>query len=63
MCATLKATVFVYFVRMFNFIVNIVSTKPKHKNENKKFDIDAFDLQEIKRVGQSFYILTFFSLI
>ena len=27
----------------------------------KQIDIDAFDLQEIKRVGQSFYVLTFFN--
>ena len=30
-----------------------------HENENKQMDIDAFDLQEIKRAGQSLYVLTF----
>ena len=54
-CAKLKVKVSVYFVtRMFSFILNIVSTKPKHKNENRKIDFDAFYLQEIKRVGAVF---------
>ena len=37
---------------MFSFIVNI---KNLYKTENRKIDFDAFYLQEIKRVGQSFY--------
>ena len=28
-----------------------------------RFDFDAFDLQEIKREGQSFYILTIFVIL
>ena len=60
-CTKLKVKVSVYFITsMFIFILNIVSTKPKHKNKNRKIDFDAFYLQEIKRVGQSFYILTIF---
>ena len=54
-CAKLKVKLSVYFVpSMFSFIANIVSTKPKNKNENRKIDFDEFYLQEIKRVGQSF---------
>ena len=64
-CAKLKVKIFVYFVTsMFSFILNIVSIKLKHKNENRNIDIDAFYLQEIKRVGQSFlYCDNFYSLI
>ena len=48
-CAKLKVKISVYFVTsMFSFILNIVSTKLKHKNENRKIDFDAFYLQEIK---------------
>ena len=43
---------------MYISILNIGSTKLLHKNKNKQEDKDAFDLQIIKRVGQSFYILT-----
>ena len=60
-CAKVKVKESVYFTTsMFSFILNIVSPKPEHKNENRKIDFDAFFLQEIKRVGQSFYILTIF---
>ena len=48
---------------MFSVILNIVSTKPKHKTYNRKIDLDAFYLQEIKRVGQSLYFDNFYSLI
>ena len=41
-------------------ILNIVSTSLQHGNKN--MDTDAFDLQEIKGVGQSLYVLTFFIL-
>ena len=40
---------------MFSFISNIVSTNLLHENVNKQMDTDAFDLQDIVRVGQSFY--------
>ena len=57
----LTVKVSVYFVTsMFSFILNIVSKKPKHKNDNRKIDFDTFYLQEIKTVGQSFNILTNF---
>ena len=50
----------VYFVTsVFSFILNIVSTNLYHENENKQTDTNIFDLQEIKRVGQSFHVLTF----
>ena len=64
-CAKMKVKVSVYFViNIFSFILNIVSTKAKHKNENRKIDFDALYLQEIKRVGQSFYTVdNFCSLI
>ena len=45
---------------MFYLILNNVPTHLWH--ENKYTDIDASDLQVIKRVGQSFYTLTFFIL-
>ena len=45
MCANLKVKISVYFVtNMFSFILNIVSTKPKHKYENRKIDFDTFYL-------------------
>ena len=53
----------VYFVTCVQkLLFNIVSTKLQHKNINKQKDRDAFDLQIIKRIGQSFYILTIFIL-
>ena len=49
---------------MFSFILNIVLTKPKHKNENKKINFNTFYLQEIKKSGADFlYFDIFFSLI
>ena len=58
-CETLKYKIMVYFVTsVHKMISNIVSSKLKHKNINKQKD--AFDIQNIERVGQSFYILTFF---
>ena len=58
-CAKLKVKVSVYFVTsMFSFILRIVSTKPKHENENR-IDFDAFYLQEIKNSGAVFFIYTF----
>ena len=51
-CAKLLVKISVYFITsMFSFTFNIVSIKPKHKNEKRKVDLDAFCLQEIKRVG------------
>ena len=62
-CAKLNVKVSVNFViNMFGFIINFVSTKQKHKKENGKIYFDAFYLQEIKRVGQSFIPLTIFIL-
>ena len=59
----LKIKITVYFVTsVFSFILKIVSTNLWHENESKLIDTDAFDLQEIKRVGQSFYVLTLFIL-
>ena len=57
MCAEMKIKISVYFVKKgvwFHF-KEICSMKM----ENKQMDTDAFDFQEIIRVGQSFYILTF----
>ena len=54
-CAKLKFKISLYFVTSMS---RLIFTKPKHKNENRKIDFDAFYLQEIERVGQSFYILT-----
>ena len=63
-CAKKIVNVLLYFVtNMFSFILNIVSTKLLQKNENRLIDFDAFDLQEIKRVGQPFYIFILYSLI
>ena len=55
----------VYFVtNIFSVILNIVSTKPKHKNEDRNIDFDAFYLREIKVGWQSFYTFeNFYSLI
>ena len=54
-CANLKVKISVCFaINMFSFILNIVSTKPKHKHENRKIDFDAFYLQEIKKWGSLF---------
>ena len=55
----------VYFVTCAHrLILNIVSTKLlQHKNINKQKDTGAFDFQIIKRVGQSFYILTVIALL
>ena len=64
-CTMLKVKVSVYFVTsMFSFILNIVSTKPKHKNENRKIGFDAFYLREIKKSGAVFlYFDGFYFLI
>ena len=53
--ANLKIKISVYCVtNVFIFILNIGSTNLKLGNENKQMDTDGLDLQEIKRVGQSF---------
>ena len=52
-CAKLKIKISVYFVCSVCFILNI----EMHDYENKQMGTDAFDLQEIKRVGQYFYVL------
>ena len=62
-CEKLKFKITIYFVAcVHRLIFNIVSTKLLRKNINKKKDRDAFDLQNIKRVGHSLYILTVFIL-
>ena len=62
-CEKLKIKITVYFVTsVHKVILNIVSSKLKHENINKHKDGGAFDLQTLKRVGQSFYILTIFIL-
>ena len=54
----LKVKVSIYFVTsMFSFILNTVSTKLLHKNENRRIGFDAFDLQ-----FGSLYILSIFIL-
>ena len=61
--AKFKIKVFVHFVTTASsFILNIVSIKLLHLNENK-FDFDAFNIQEIKEWGCFFFflILTFFT--
>ena len=61
-CENLKFKIIVYLVTCVQrSILNIVSTK-YHENINKKKDRDAYYLQNIKRVEQSFYILTVFVL-
>ena len=62
-CENLKIKITVYFITcVHRSILNIVSTKLYHENINKKKDRDAYYLQNIKRVWQSFYILTVFIL-
>ena len=59
-----KISVTVFFViSMFSCILNIVSIKPEHKNENGKINFDAFCRQEIKRVGSIFIFWQFYSLL
>ena len=56
----LEVKLYIYFVTsVFNFILNIVSSKLKHKNENRWNDFDAFDHQEIS----IFIFWDFYSLI
>ena len=51
-CAKLKVKISVYFViRVFSFILNIVSTNTWHENENKHMDTNTFDFQKIKKSG------------
>ena len=52
----------VYFVTSVHYVYSFIisSTHLYHENENKQTGMDVFDFQEIKRMGQSFYILTFF---
>ena len=58
-CEKLKFKITVYFVTcVHRSILNIDSTKSYHKDVKKMKDRDAFDLQNIKRVGKSFYVLT-----
>ena len=51
-CKVQNKLLSVYFVTSV-ILLNIVSTIMKLENENKLMDTDAFDLQELKRVGQS----------
>ena len=52
----------VYFVAsVFSLALNIVSTVALIWNRQDWF-FDAFDLQEITRVGQSFYIMANFNI-
>ena len=54
-----KIKIYVYFITsMLSFILNIGSKFCSMKMKiNTQMDIDAFDLQEIKSVGQSFHVL------
>ena len=60
-----KFKITVYFVTSVHIsTLNIVSTKKTtHKNIKKQKDRDAFDFQNIKRVGQSLYYVSFYSFI
>ena len=58
----IKVTIY-YVTNVNRSILNIVSTKLQHKNINKQKDRDAFDLQNLKTMGQSFYFDNFHSLI
>ena len=59
----LKFKITVYFLTsVYKMVLNIVSSKLQHKNINKHKDRCAFDLHNIKRMGQSFYISTIFIL-
>ena len=50
----MKVKIFVYFVtNVFRFILDIVSTKLWHNNENRHIDFYAYDFQELKKVMQS----------
>ena len=58
-CEKLKFEITVYHVTNMHRLIsnsNIVSTKLQHEIKNKQKDRDAFDLQNIQRVGQSFFI-------
>ena len=60
-CVELKIKISVYIVTsVFSFILIITSTNQYH--ENKQVGTDAFDLQEIERVGQSFLCFDIFIL-
>ena len=59
LCEKMKFKIIEYFVTsVHRSILNIVSIKLKHKNINKQKDGDVFDLQNIKKSGTVFYILT-----
>ena len=59
-----KVEITKYFITSaFNFIINIISTNLKYKYVNNHKNREAFDIQEIKRVGQDLYISTFLILI
>ena len=62
----LRYMTFVYFVTsVFSVILNIVTTKLLHINKNtiRLTYFDAFDFQQIKKLGQSLYNLTFLFFI
>ena len=60
-CANLKVKMSVYFVlSVFSFYLRYCFNR--YQNQNKQMNTDAFELQEIKRVEQSFYVLTNFIL-
>ena len=60
----IKISVYILYAvtSVLNFILHIVSTNLWPVDENKQMDTCAFVLQNIKRVGQSFYISTIFIL-
>ena len=45
----MKKNPYIFCNKCFSFILNIVSIKLQHRNENRLIAFDAFKLQEIKR--------------
>ena len=63
-CGKLKIKICAYFVTsILSLVSNIVLTNLYPENENKQLDAIAFDLQDIKRVGQSFLSFDIFLFI
>ena len=66
-CAKLKIkiSVHVFCNKFFQFHfthVYIVLTNLYHESENKQMDTGGFDLHKVKKSGQYFNVLTYFSL-
>ena len=51
-----------FVTSVHKMLLNIVSSQLYHKNISKHKDRGAYDLPNIKRVGQSFLYLTIFIL-